>query len=169
MLAWRRCSIGLGCLMQLSASPRHSAVASQQPGQVCRHQATGQVDVNQTRAWQAFRQSADPSAMRPVAGVWELVQSHPQTGAVSRQHWTYEASGLVQYSDQICGSMPGLPCSQNGGHGLWVARTARDGVLRMWVNLSDLSRTDVCFSTTFRFQDRDTIVNAAGLVSRRVR
>jgi hypothetical protein len=95
------------------------------------HQTTRAVDGDQTRAWQAFRQSADQAAMRPVVGVWVIVQSNPQTGAVSTQHWTYEASGL-------------------------------------WVNFSDLNRTDACVSSSFRFQDRNTIVNAYGGVSRRV-
>lgn len=154
--------VGLACLTLLFPS------VYQQPGQVCRNQTTRAVDADQTRAWQAFRQSADQAAMRPVVGVWVIVQSHPQTGAVSTQRWSCEASGLVQYQDQICGNIAGLPCSQNGGHGYWAARKQPDGSTLMWVNFSDLNRTDACVSSSFRFQDRNTIVNAWGGVSRRV-
>lgn len=118
--------------------------------------------------WQRTLQAADQRAMAQLAGVYYGEQTAPQLGMIERVYRSYEANGLWQYQDQTCGSVAGLPCSQNQGTGQWAGYLQSDGSMFVMVHFSDLSRTNNCFSQTIR-SAQGGFIDESGVSWQRVR
>lgn len=139
------------------------AVAQQD---VCVRQGTGQVDQQATARWREFANSADPRIMQALSGVW-YSETQATTGQVAYTYVTYEANGLYQYSQRVCGGM-GM-CSDYAGHGMFAARSAGGNGFMGMIIVSDLQRDRLCTGLNGRFVDAQTYQSADGALVRRVR
>ena len=102
--------------------------------------------------------ATDPAIRSKVVGTWYSENSNPQLGMVQRLYQTFSPNGLFEYKDQTCGSVQGMPCSQNGGHGTWNAQQQADGSIYVRVQFSDLRRTDECTGWAAKFPDPNTML-----------
>jgi hypothetical protein len=100
-----------------------------------------------TRSWYQNLQAADPRLMAQIAGTYYAEIPAPQLGMISRQYRSYSANGLFEYQDQTCSS---TGCSQNYGHGRWVAHGIGGNAINLMISFSDLIRTNACVGGDLR-------------------
>ena len=110
--------------------------------------------------------ATDPALRQIVAGTWYSVTQ--QMGMTQQMYQTFLPTGVFDYRDQTCGSVPGLPCSQNYGHGVWMAARQADGTIYIRIQFSDLKRQNECTGWAASFPDPNTMVFANGGGARRV-
>jgi hypothetical protein len=110
--------------------------------------------------------ATDPALRQIVAGTWYSVTQ--QMGMTQQMYQTFLPTGVFDYRDQTCGSTPGVPCSQNYGHGLWMATRQADGTIYIRIQFSDLKRQNECTGWAASFPDGNTMVFANGGGARRV-
>jgi len=124
-------------------------------------------DLYASATWDRLPNNADPAILRLLVGTWYTENKAPQLNMVQKIYSTFEANGLFQYRDQTCGSVPGVPCSQNQGTGSFRAVNNNDRIFVM-TNFSDLNRWNQCVSDDVTFPDPTTMVGRSGAVSRKV-
>ncbi|MCB1498951.1 MAG: hypothetical protein KDK07_04050 [Bauldia sp.] len=100
-----------------------------------------------TRSWMQNQQAADPRLMAQIAGTYYAEIPAPQLGMISRQYRSYAPNGLFEYQDQTCSS---TGCSQNYGHGRWVAHGIGGNAINLMISFSDLIRTNACVGGDLR-------------------
>lgn len=109
-----------------------------------------------------------PDLRNQVSGTW--YSENQQMGMTQRMYQTFSPNGLFEYRDQTCSNnMPGLPCSQNYGHGTWNAARQRDGSIYIRVQFSDQRRSNDCTGWVASFPDPQTMAMNNGGMARRVR
>lgn len=111
-------------------------------------------DQNLTANWLATQRAANPQLMASIAGTYYIEIVSPNNDAVSRSYRTIDANGLFSYQDQTCG---GFTCSNNGGHGQWVAHATQRNTIYLMINWSDLSRTSACISAELYMDGSDLV------------
>jgi hypothetical protein len=102
-----------------------------------------------------------------VSGTW-YSENHGQMGMTQRMYQTFSPIGNFEYRDQTCGNSPGLPCSQNYGHGVWMATRQPDGTIYIRVQFNDLKRQNECTGWGAYFPDPNTMGYVNGGGARRV-
>lgn len=110
--------------------------------------------------------ATDPALRQFVAGTWYSVTE--QMGMTHQMYQTFLPTGVFDYRDQTCGSIPGVACSQNYGHGFWMATRQADGTIYIQVQFSDLKRQNDCTGWAASFPDRNTMAYANGGGARRM-
>lgn len=111
--------------------------------------------------------STDPSVGNLVVGTWYSETPNPQLGMVQQMYQTFLPTGVFEYRDQTCGSIPGVPCSQNYGHGFWMAAIQSNGIY-IRVQFSDLNRTNECTGWLVNFPNPNMMVSPNGGTAYRV-
>jgi hypothetical protein len=166
--------LSTGLLVAVGFGATGSAGAQQDPGCWQTWEGTVAPGVSQQRydpqaslVWRQSLQMADVGLMGELAGTYYVEIPAPQLGMVSQQYRRYDANGLFEYQDQTCGNIPGVPCSQNYGHGQWTAYRQNDGSIFLMINWSDLSRTNACAGGA-AFVQGGTIVGQDGIRWQRV-
>lgn len=129
------------------------------------------VAVTSTVAVAACTNPVNPDATEPalrqlVAGTWYSVTQ--QMSMTQQMYQTFQPTGEFGYRDQTCGSVPGVACSQNYGHGVWMATRQADGTIYIRIQFSDLKRRNDCTGWAASFPDGNTMVYANGGGARRV-
>jgi hypothetical protein len=137
------------------------AAMAQDQNQVCMVN-NKDVDPVHTKYWQFALQNSDQAAMQQVAGTWYIENVSQELGAVQQMQQTYDANGLFSYQDETCvnGS-----CSQNQGHGMWVAKTETDGSIYVMINVSDLNRTNECTGFAATIQGNQMFAPGSNVVT----
>jgi hypothetical protein len=107
--------------------------------------------------------ATDPMLRQLVAGTWYGVNE--QMGMRQQLYATYLPTGVFEYRDQTCGA---TGCSENYGHGFWMATRQADGAIYIRIQFSDLKRTNECTGIAASFTDRDTMVFQNGGRAQRV-
>ena len=113
--------------------------------------------------------ATDPSLRGQVIGTWYSENQNPQLGMVQRMYQTFLPTGVFEYKDQTCGNVPGVPCSQNYGHGVWNAARQNNGVIYIRIQFSDQRRTNECTGWAATFPDSNTMAMTTGGTARRVK
>ena len=110
--------------------------------------------------------ATDPALRQQIVGTWYSENQNPQLGMVQRQYQTFLPTGVFEYRDQTCGNVPGVPCSQNFGHGLWNAVKQGDGAIYIRIQFSDQRRTNECTGWAAMFPDPNTMASSGGSARR---
>ncbi len=113
--------------------------------------------------------ATSPELRRALAGTWYHETRAPQLGMIQRMHQTFLPTGVWEYQDETCGNVAGIPCSKNGGHGLWMATRQANGAISIRIRFSDLRRTNACGGSMVTMPNPNTMTSADGGVIRRVR
>lgn len=113
--------------------------------------------------------ATSPELRRLISGTWYSENRAPQLGMVQRLQQTYLPTGVWEYQDETCGNVPGIPCSKNGGHGLWMATRQQDGSIYIRIQFSDIKRQNACSGSAVTFPNPGTMAGTNGQVARRIR
>lgn len=112
--------------------------------------------------------ATDPAVRQLVVGTWYSETRSAQSGMTQQMYQTFSPIGVFEYRDQTCGNMPGVPCSENYGHGVWMATRQPNGMIYIRVQFSDLKRQNECTGWGASFPDANTMLNVNGGGARRV-
>jgi hypothetical protein len=107
----------------------------------------------------------DPQVRVQVVGTWYT--ENQQMGMTQQMYQTFLPTGVFEYRDQTC-SVPGMPCSQNYGHGVWSGVRQPDGLVYIRVQFSDMNRQNECTGWAASFPDQNTMAYSTGGGMRRV-
>jgi hypothetical protein len=133
----------------------------------CLDPSTRQIDPRATATWQQLVAQADPQIMQMLIGVWYRELRSPATSQIDYLYQSFEAGGLYQYRDKVCGGMTNT-CLDYQGTGRYAARRQDDGSFFGLIVVSDLGRDHQCTSLSGRFLDQTTILGADGVRLQRV-
>lgn len=108
----------------------------------------------------------DPQVRAQIVGTW-YGENHNQQ-MTQHIYQTFLPTGVFDYRDQTCGSVPGMPCSQNYGQGVWSGMRQSDGSIYIRVQFSDMNRQNECTGWAASFPDQNTMAYPTGGGMRRV-
>lgn len=111
----------------------------------------------------------DPQVRAQIVGTWYGENHNRQMGLTQYIYQTFLPTGVFDYRDQTCGSVPGISCSQNYGHGVWSGRRQSDGSIYIRVQFSDMNRQNECTGWAVSFPDKNTMAYPTGGGMRRVK
>lgn len=134
---------------------------------VCVNPSTRQVDAAATETFRQMAQASSRDVMQTIAGTWYAEIPSPSTNQIQYQYQQFDADGLFQYQDRVCGGLINT-CSDYAGHGLYAVIQLGDGSLQFLTIVSDLNRDRQCIGSTRTLLDSATMRDAGGILWRRV-